>query len=123
MNRLGCKILRVFEDDSRCRYSTEKWRSTTGKHRDFAAKFPLSAFCLYPWEFKVIISAVIMNRIHTIDFTRGLVMVIMALDHIRDLLHTTALTQSPTDLNTTTTAGIFATRWITHLCAPTFVFC
>ncbi len=62
-----------------------------------------------------------MNRINSIDFTRGLVMVIMALDHIRDLLHTTALTQNPTDLNTTT-AGIFATRWITHLCAPTFVF-
>lgn len=62
-----------------------------------------------------------MNRINTIDFTRGLVMVIMALDHTRDLLHTTALTQNPADLNTTT-AGIFATRWITHLCAPTFVF-
>jgi uncharacterized membrane protein len=62
-----------------------------------------------------------MNRITTIDVTRGLVMVIMALDHVRDLLHSTALTQSPTDL-TTTTAPLFLTRWITHLCAPTFVF-
>lgn len=62
-----------------------------------------------------------MNRVTTIDITRGLVMVIMALDHVRDLLHTPALTQNPTDLATTTPA-IFLTRWITHLCAPTFVF-
>jgi len=62
-----------------------------------------------------------MPRLSTIDFTRGLVMVIMALDHVRDLMHTTALTQDPTDLSTTT-PGLFMTRWITHLCAPTFVF-
>lgn len=62
-----------------------------------------------------------MKRVIAIDITRGLVMVIMALDHVRDLLHTPALTQNPTDLATTTPA-IFMTRWITHLCAPTFVF-
>ncbi|GAB4033346.1 DUF1624 domain-containing protein [Spirosoma gilvum] len=62
-----------------------------------------------------------MKRIATIDVTRGLVMVIMALDHVRDLLHMPALAQNPTDL-TTTTPAIFMTRWITHLCAPTFVF-
>lgn len=62
-----------------------------------------------------------MKRINSIDFVRGLVMVIMALDHIRDLMHTTSLTQNPTDLTTATT-GVFLTRWITHLCAPTFVF-
>ncbi len=48
-------------------------------------------------------------------------MVIMVLDHTRDLFHETALTQQPTDL-ATTTLPLFFTRWITHLCAPTFVF-
>lgn len=62
-----------------------------------------------------------MRRITNIDFTRGIVMVIMALDHVRDMMHTTAISQSPTNLATTTPI-LFFTRWITHLCAPTFVF-
>jgi len=62
-----------------------------------------------------------MKRVPSIDIARGLVMVIMALDHTRDLLHVDALTQSPTDLATTTPL-LFFTRWITHLCAPAFVF-
>jgi Predicted membrane protein len=61
------------------------------------------------------------RRIQSIDIVRGLVMIIMALDHVRDLLHVSALTESPTDLNTTTPV-LFFTRWITYLCAPTFVF-
>lgn len=60
-------------------------------------------------------------RINSIDITRGLVMIIMALDHVRDFMHTTAMNQNPTDLATTTSL-LFMTRWITHLCAPTFVF-
>ncbi|WP_461092196.1 DUF1624 domain-containing protein [Spirosoma gilvum] len=62
-----------------------------------------------------------MKRNNSIDVMRGLVMIIMALDHVRDLLHTTSLSQSPTDL-TTTTPALFFTRWVTYLCAPTFVF-
>lgn len=62
-----------------------------------------------------------MKRITPIDVVRGIVMVIMALDHTRDFLLQNALTQTPTDLSNTYPA-LFFTRWITHLCAPTFVF-
>lgn len=59
-----------------------------------------------------------MKRITSIDFVRGLVMIIMALDHTREMMH---FPSKPLDLATTTPA-LFFTRWITHLCAPTFVF-
>lgn len=62
-----------------------------------------------------------MKRISSIDVTRGIVMVIMALDHSRDLLHIDSVSQSPTNLLTTTPI-LFFTRWITYLCAPIFVF-
>ncbi len=48
-------------------------------------------------------------------------MIIMALDHVRDMTHVNSITQSPTNLLTTTPA-LFFTRWITYLCAPVFVF-
>ncbi len=62
-------------------------------------------------------------RLDAIDQLRGLVMVIMALDHVRDYFSYEFITlrQDPTDLSTTTTA-MFFTRWITHFCAPVFVF-
>jgi uncharacterized membrane protein len=62
-----------------------------------------------------------MKRIASIDIARGLVMVIMALDHTRDLLDSWSRTHSPTDLAVTTPL-LFFTRWITHFCAPAFVF-
>lgn len=62
-----------------------------------------------------------MKRIESIDITRGWVMIIMALDHVRDFMHSASMSQSPTNLETTTTL-LFMTRWITHLCAPAFVF-
>ena len=60
-------------------------------------------------------------RLDAIDSLRGLVIILMVLDHVRDYVHATAFVFSPTDL-TQTTPLLFMTRWVTHLCAPTFVF-
>src|SRR6478736_5594418 len=61
------------------------------------------------------------KRISSIDFLRGLVIIIMALDHVRDYVHADSMIIDPADLTKTTTA-LFFTRWITHFCAPVFVF-
>lgn len=61
------------------------------------------------------------KRIESIDILRGIVMVIMALDHVREYFHSAAFTGDPLNLETTTPL-LYATRWITHFCAPVFVF-
>lgn len=58
-------------------------------------------------------------RIPSIDVLRGLVIVLMALDHVRDFFGPTSF--NPLDL-TQTSAGWYVTRYITHFCAPIFVF-
>jgi len=60
-------------------------------------------------------------RITSIDLLRGIVMIIMALDHTRDFFHAPSMLSNPLAPENTTVA-IFFTRWITHYCAPTFVF-
>ncbi len=62
-------------------------------------------------------SSDIRARLDAVDVVRGIIMIIMALDHTRDYFGDPSA--SPTNLATTTTA-LFLTRWITHFCAPVF---
>jgi uncharacterized membrane protein len=59
-------------------------------------------------------------RVQSVDALRGAIMMLMAIDHIRDYVSRSAMQFLPTDL-TRTTAAIFFTRWITHFCAPVFM--
>ena len=61
------------------------------------------------------------DRLASVDALRGFVMIVMALDHVRDFIHRGAMSRSPLDLSTTTPI-LFLTRWVTHICAPAFMF-
>lgn len=60
-------------------------------------------------------------RLNSLDMWRGLVIFIMMLDHVRDFFHRGAMASTPTEAGHTTVL-LYLTRWITHLCAPTFLF-
>lgn len=78
-------------------------------HRSFAPAFETSVRSLPK------------GRIESIDLLRGIVMVIMVLDHVRNYFHYGTLYGDPTDLSATTPI-LFFTRWITYFCAPVFIF-
>jgi uncharacterized membrane protein len=59
-------------------------------------------------------------RLTSIDMLRGLVIVLMAIDHVRDFFLVAGVQDPMNDPNVT--PGLYATRWITHFCAPVFVF-
>jgi len=61
------------------------------------------------------------DRLPALDILRGLAMVLMALDHSRDFFSNSAAVFDPTDLSRATPL-LFFTRWITHFCAPVFIF-
>ena len=63
--------------------------------------------------------AIAAPRIGSIDLMRGIVMIVMAIDHVRDFWDPTPY--DPADLSKAS-AALFLTRWITHFCAPTFMF-
>ncbi len=67
------------------------------------------------------LSGKVKQRLLAVDLLRGIVMMIMLLDHVRDFVYAGALQSDPTD-PTSTTIPVFFTRWITHFCAPVFVF-
>src|SRR5437588_646734 len=66
-------------------------------------------------------NAAAQKRIQSVDALRGAIIMIMAIDHVRDFVSAAAMSFSPTDLSRTT-AALFLTRWITHFCAPVFAF-
>ena len=61
-----------------------------------------------------------MRRIDSVDLYRGIIMVIMVLDHVRERVHLDGMIEQATDPATSNWA-LYLTRWATHLCAPAFV--
>jgi uncharacterized membrane protein len=72
-----------------------------------------------PPEIGVTLPTASRSRIDSIDLLRGIVIVLMALDHTKDYIGTSRF--DPLDADVTNLPA-YLTRWITHFCAPTFCF-
>ena len=86
-----------------------------------AASGPGSATALAAAEPRPPVPSAKTARIDAVDLLRGLIMAIMMLDHTRDFAHRDALSFDPANV-ALTFPMLFFTRWVTHFCAPLFVF-
>ena len=59
-------------------------------------------------------------RLSNIDMLRGLVIIIMAIDHVRDYFHATIVLDPMNQPDAP--LSLYLTRWVTHFCAPVFIF-
>ncbi len=100
-------------------YNVDMQKSTNGLHRDKLLVISLSCGIRCSKPMTTLTEPGPKQRIESIDILRGLIMLIMAIDHTRDYFHKGGI--DPTNL-AVTTPFLFFTRWITHFCAPLFVF-
>jgi uncharacterized membrane protein len=89
----------------------------TGSAVTMAAKCLKSIHAVYP----PMTDTTLRRRLDAIDILRGIVMVVMMIDHTRDFVNAQGYQFDPTDV-TRTTVPLFLARWVTHFCAPLFVF-
>ena len=106
---------------------TRQWVTVSFVHSHLVSMSALIAsWYLRPQSRRLAETVASLSRYHTndrlasIDALLGLVVIIMALDHVRDFFHRGAMFSSPTDL-AVTTPFLFFTRWLTHICAPVFM--